>query len=271
MSGQWRRARFKINPLSITLFIMLLVVVGSCVLMRLPVVRLLAVVGVFTVSCAFLVYVALSFKLRLSNDGIELRAFLSPTRTLRWDEIRSFFVTDDYRVILKIPGARELVVVPGTYSDPEQVVHDIGRYLGQPRLQETDFERFASQALVAAIIAAACSIAVALFASSIPLLLLSYTITWAAGLVLGFPLGAYLLKKRCGPATRRRGFRLWASIISWWGGMLSMTLGAALPRLVGLGPAPDVSFVCIGLLGYAVGSFGVFAAVSKLRAQICRS
>jgi hypothetical protein len=265
MPSEWRRARFKISPLSITLFVLVLfwvvMLVWDRVVLGASALRLLTLAGAFIVPCALLVCLALSFKLRLSHEGLELKTFLSPTRRARWDEIRLFLLTDDYRVILKAPGARDIVIVPGTYRDPEQVVRDIAEHLGEPRLQETDFLQFASRALIIVIAVVACSI---------PLVLLTSTISWAAGLVSGLPLGVYLLRKHSGPVTWRRGFRLWAPVIGWWGVTLSMVLGMALPRLVGLGSAPGMLPLLTGANGYVVGSFGLFGLVTKLRLRIGR-
>jgi hypothetical protein len=214
------------------------------------------------VPCAVLAYMGLSFRLHLSEAGVVLRLPLGVTRRARWDEVRSFLLTDDYRVILKVPGARHIIIAPGMYRDPERVVEEVTQYLGDPRLEETDFEQSKRQAFIVAIIATLCSV---------PVVLLTSPVSWAAGFALGVPLGLFLLRKQYGPVARRRGFFAWACALGWWGVMLSMTLGAALPKLLGLGPALNVVFLApAAVLGYAVGSLGLFGVLNKVRARVRR-
>lgn len=262
VTGQWRRARFKVGPLSISLVLLLLLYVAVAAslssLKHLSAFRAVALIALGVVPCAVLAYMGLSFRLHLSEAGVVLRLPLGVTRRARWDEVRSFLLTDDYRVILKVAGAREIVIVPGMYRDPERVVEELAQYLGEPRLEETDFELLGRQFFVLAIVAAACSV---------PLILLSSPISLAVGFGLGVPLGAYLLMKQYGPVARRRGFRFHAGVIGWWGVLLSMTLGAVLPKLLGVGPAPNVLFLVAGASGYVVGSLVVFGVVNKVGAR----
>jgi len=186
----------------------------------------------------WLIWYLLFFKQRifLMDRGIRVRGPLAARRA-RWDDITSFEVTDQAWVILRTQKGKPLRILLELWREPQRLHEALVAYLGQPTpVTQASVRSLSGRRVELGILAVL----------SVPPIIFSSAIAWAAGVATGIGTAALAVwnEPRSFKGMRR---------VRWLVNYAPTILGAIAVNFITMGLGSDSSASALATFAYSVG------------------